>query len=150
MAASENFFIGIVIGYSSKKIKAFRPKSNPDLCIYLLFIFTFRGLLLSEMNSTVKGMLENFLEMVDLLGYVPNGGRVYFRRSQPPFLIPMMKLYLDHTNDLDFIRRSLPLLEKEFDFWIQNRNVTVRHNGKNYPVIRYNVEYTGPRPESYR
>jgi len=109
-----------------------------------------KGLLLSEMNNTVKGMLENFIEMVNQLGYVPNGGRVYFRRSQPPLLIPMMKLYLDATQNIDFLKSNMPALEKEFEFWMKNRLYTVQTNGKSYQVFRYNVEYTGPRPESYR
>ncbi|XP_035713254.1 trehalase isoform X1 [Folsomia candida] len=110
-----------------------------------------KGLLLSEMGTTVRGMLENFVEMVNLLGYVPNGGRIYFRRSQPPFLTPMVKLYLDHTKDIDFVRTNLPVLEKEFNFWVQNRSLTVQSaEGKSYRVMRYNVELTGPRPESYR
>ena len=64
-----------------------------------------KGLLLSEMHQTVRGMIENFLVMVDKFGFVPNGGRVYYeRRSQPPFLILMFKLYMDATNDTDFLR----------------------------------------------
>lgn len=109
-----------------------------------------KGLLLSQMTATVKGMLENFIEMVNLLGYIPNGGRVYFRRSQPPLLIPMMKEYLDATNDVQFLKDNLPALEMEFQFWLNNRNVTVESGGQHYRAIRYNVEMTGPRPESYR
>lgn len=109
-----------------------------------------KGLLLSEMHETVKGMLQNFLEMVDQLGYVPNGGRVYFERSQPPLLIPMFKIYLDATKDIEFLRSSLPLLVKEFEFWMNNRTMPIQHKGKNYTLARYNVELTGPRPESYR
>lgn len=62
----------------------------------------------------------------------------------------MAKLYLDHTKDIDFIRRNLPAFEKEFDFWIKNRTISIQHRGTSYRVVRYNVEYTGPRPESYR
>ncbi|CAL8082201.1 unnamed protein product [Orchesella dallaii] len=109
-----------------------------------------RGLLLSEMHSTVKGMLSNFLEMVNQLGYVPNGGRIYFRRSQPPLLIPMFKLYTDATNDTDFVAKNIHLLDKEFRFWMENRTVNIDLNGKQYQVVRYNVELGGPRPESYR
>lgn len=61
-------------------------------------------MLLSGMKDTVKGMLKNFIQMVQEYGMVPNGGRVYYtRRSQPPYLIPMVKLYFDHTNDLEFL-----------------------------------------------
>lgn len=109
-----------------------------------------KGLLLSDMKTTVKGMLSNFLQMVRLLGYVPNGGRIYFRRSQPPLLIPMFKLYTDATNDVDFLRQSIDVLEQELQFWIKNRTVTLDLNGKRYEVARYNVEMDGPRPESYR
>ncbi|MPC88738.1 Trehalase [Portunus trituberculatus] len=67
--------------------------------------WTIEGLLLSGMNHTVKGMLENFLMMVKTYGMVPNGGRIYYtRRSQPPYLIPMFKLYMDHHFDQDFLR----------------------------------------------
>lgn len=109
-----------------------------------------RGLLLSEMQETVKGMLSNLMQMVTLLGYVPNGGRIYFRRSQPPLLIPMFKLYTDKTNDLAFLSQSIDVLDKEFEFWIQNRTVNIDLRGKTYQVVRYNVEMDGPRPESYR
>jgi alpha,alpha-trehalase len=109
-----------------------------------------KGLLHSEMYNTTKGMVVNLIEMVNLLGYVPNGGRVYFRRSQPPLLIPMMKEYIDATQNIDFLRQSISALEKEFDFWVKNRLYTVQTNGKSYEVFRYNVEYAGPRPESYR
>ncbi|ROT69950.1 trehalase 1, partial [Penaeus vannamei] len=66
--------------------------------------WTIDGLLLTGMEETVKGMLENFIQMVNDYGMVPNGGRVYYtRRSQPPYLIPMVKLYMDQTNDLQFL-----------------------------------------------
>ncbi|XP_043224413.1 trehalase-like isoform X3 [Amphibalanus amphitrite] len=110
-----------------------------------------KGLLLSEMHQTVRGMIENFLVMVERFGFVPNGGRVYFeRRSQPPFLIPMVKLYLDATNDMDFLRTNMELLEREYQFWQANRTVDVQKDGRVYKMYRYNVEIGLPRPESYR
>lgn len=69
--------------------------------------WTIEGLLLSEMSGTVRGMLENFMQMVQQFGMVPNGGRVYYsRRSQPPYLTPMVKLYVDNTDDIDFVRSA--------------------------------------------
>lgn len=51
------------------------------------------GLLLCDMHDTVKGMIENFLSMVDRFGFIPNGGRIYYlSRSQPPLLIPMVRM----------------------------------------------------------
>ncbi|XP_043849486.1 trehalase [Dromiciops gliroides] len=109
-----------------------------------------QGLLLSEMPGTVKGMLQNFLDMVKHYGLIPNGGRVYYlQRSQPPLLALMMDRYLAYTNDVPFLRENIGTLELELEFWMQNRSVNISHNGENYTLNRYYVPYGGPRPESY-
>uniref|UniRef100_A0A0D9S3N8 Trehalase n=1 Tax=Chlorocebus sabaeus TaxID=60711 RepID=A0A0D9S3N8_CHLSB len=108
------------------------------------------GLLLSEMAETVKGMLQNFLDLVKTYGHVPNGGRVYYlQRSQPPLLTLMMDCYLTHTNDTTFLQENIEMLALELDFWTKNRTVSVSLDGKNYLLNRYYVPYGGPRPESY-
>ncbi|XP_042218220.1 trehalase-like isoform X2 [Homarus americanus] len=114
--------------------------------------WTIDALLLSQMNETVKGMLENFVEMVKEYGMVPNGGRIYYtRRSQPPYLIPMVKLYMDHTNDLEFLAQIIDKLEEEFLFWENDRSVELQdRSGKTHTVAQYRVNIGGPRPESYR
>lgn len=46
-----------------------------------------KGLLACEMYQTVRGIIENFLSVIDEHGFIPNGGRVYYKkRSQPPVL----------------------------------------------------------------
>jgi alpha,alpha-trehalase len=110
-----------------------------------------RGLLLSEMHKTVKGMLENFLSMVNKYGFIPNGGRIYYtRRSQPPLLIPMVKSYVDATNDIEFLRKNIDTIEEEFQYWMKNHSVVVVKDGKGYTLARYSAPSSGPRPESYR
>lgn len=110
-----------------------------------------KGLLLSEMYDTVKGMLTNFVTIVDKIGFIPNGGRVYYAmRSQPPLLIPMVEEYLKTTHDIAWLKENLWLLEKEFDFWMTNRTVDIERDGINYTLARYYEESSGPRPESYR
>ena len=43
------------------------------------------GLLRSELNSYAHDLLANFMDMVELYGFLPNGGRKYYlNRSQPP------------------------------------------------------------------
>ncbi|KAF4530533.1 hypothetical protein B566_EDAN016032 [Ephemera danica] len=109
-----------------------------------------KGLLHSQMYTTVKGMLENFLSIVDTYGFIPNGGRIYYeRRSQPPLLIPMMQAYHQATNDTEFIRKNIATLEREFDFWVQNHTVIVDKYGKKFKLARYGDYSKGPRPESY-
>jgi len=110
-----------------------------------------RGLILSEMFQTVKGMLVNFLSIVDTYGFIPNGGRIYYAmRSQPPLLIPMMQSYLEATHDHEFLKTNIHILEKEFDFWMTNHTVEVEKDGKTYTLARYKDASQGPRPESYR
>ncbi|KAM9659370.1 trehalase [Trichechus inunguis] len=108
------------------------------------------GLLLSEMPETVKGMLQNFLDLVQSYGHIPNGGRVYYlQRSQPPLLTLMMDRYVTHTNDIAFLRENIGTLALELNFWTEKRSVNVSSGGKSYVLNRYYVPYGGPRPESY-
>lgn len=108
------------------------------------------GLLLSEMLDTARGMIENFLYLVKKYGYVPNGTRKYYLgRSQPPFLIPMMDLYWKRTKDINFLKESIGILEKEYSFWQESRSVTVTMDERAYKLFQYRVDTTYPRPESY-
>lgn len=106
-----------------------------------------RGLLFSEMNETARGMLKNFLSIVDRFGFIPNGGRVYYSgRSQPPLLAAMIKSYVDFTKDQKFAIDSVGILEREYEYWMNNHSV----QAKGYNMMAYNDRSTGPRPESYR
>ncbi|XP_030621075.1 trehalase [Chanos chanos] len=108
------------------------------------------GLLLSEMTDTAKGMIQNFLFLVDKYGFVPNGCRIYFeRRSQPPFLALMVESFYEATKDHEFIKLALPALEREYNFWMQNRSVSLDLHGTTHVLNRYNVEVGLPRPESF-
>uniref|UniRef100_A0A224X931 Trehalase n=1 Tax=Panstrongylus lignarius TaxID=156445 RepID=A0A224X931_9HEMI len=110
-----------------------------------------RGLLYSEMYDTVKGMLNNFVSIVDRYGLIPNGGRIYYMmRSQPPLFIPMVDSYLEFTNDTEFLEKNIKSLEKEFLFWMKNRTIVVSKDGRNYTLCQYHDHTSGPRPESYR
>lgn len=110
-----------------------------------------KGLMLSDMHSTARGMLENFMFIVEKYGFIPNGGRIYYtRRSQPPLLIPMVQAYYEYTHDLDFLRHTIGTMEKEFHFWLTNHTITVEKSGKKYTLAIFGDQSSGPRPESYR
>ena len=115
--------------------------------------WTLNGLLLCNMKSTARGMIENFIELVKTYGYVPSGDRVYYlNRSQPPFLTLMVLEYWQATNDTAFLQQVLPYLEKEYDFWMTNRSVTLdASHGFKSPVAlnQYSTNMGYPRPESY-
>ncbi|CAD5208168.1 unnamed protein product [Bursaphelenchus xylophilus] len=113
-----------------------------------------KGLLYSEMYETARGVILNLAYMVDHHGFIPNGGRVYYlTRSQPPLLIAMVYEYFLATGDLDFVLNVLPLLEKEYSFWIKNRRQDYydpKTNQTLFHYFQYKVHMRFPRPESYR
>ncbi|XP_034934497.1 trehalase-like [Chelonus insularis] len=109
------------------------------------------GLLLCGMNETAKGIILNFLSMVNRFGFIPNGGRIYYlMRSQPPLLIPMVERYVATTGDIKFLEENILTLEKEFAYFQREKSVNVVKNGVTYKMARYIVNSDGPRPESYR
>ncbi|KAL2018574.1 hypothetical protein VTK56DRAFT_616 [Thermocarpiscus australiensis] len=103
-------------------------------------------------TTIAKNIIENFLDFVETIGFVPNGARIYYLdRSQPPLLTLMVKSYVDYTNDTSLLERAVPLLLKEYEFWTTNRSVSITApNGKTYTLNRYHVNNNQPRPESYR
>lgn len=107
-----------------------------------------KGLLLCEMYDTARGMILNLASLVDRYGLVPNGGRTYYsRRSQPPLLTQMASLYYETTGNDTFLREILPSLDREYEFWSQNRTLT-EGNYTGFNV--YFSQLTDPRPEAYR
>ncbi|KAF1816924.1 trehalase-like protein [Eremomyces bilateralis CBS 781.70] len=111
------------------------------------------GLLRTQGNFTeiAKNIIENFLDLVDTVGFVPNGARIYYlNRSQPPLLSFMVDAYVQYTKDTSIVERALPLLIKEHDWWMTNRTIQVSAEGETYTLNRYAVTNTQPRPESYR
>ncbi|CAJ0578277.1 unnamed protein product, partial [Mesorhabditis spiculigera] len=130
-----------------------------------------RGLLVSEMPVTAQGVIRNLAHMVQQHGFVPNGGRVYYlTRSQPPLLAHMVYDYFLSTGDIQFLIEMLDVLEKEFEFWVKHRTLTLNlgvdtHLAKTeaetkdddppkpiekLEVFQYRVKMKVPRPESYR
>ncbi|KAI7165039.1 hypothetical protein KC349_g117 [Hortaea werneckii] len=112
------------------------------------------GLLRTEGSFTeiALNIIENFLDLVDRFGFVPNGARQYYlNRSQPPLLSQMVRAYVEYTNDTSILERALPTLEKEYMFWMENRTVSVRDEmNQTYTLNHYAVLNNQPRPESFR
>ena len=63
----------------------------------------------------------------------------------------MLSDYVSATNDTSILTRALPLAEKELAWWVTNRTLTVTspYTNNSYPLARYAVNNTAPRPESY-
>lgn len=111
------------------------------------------GLLRTKGSFTkiALNIIENFVDLVDEFGFVPNGARRYYlNRSQPPLLTQMVRIYVEYTDDTSLLERVLPTLEKEYQFWSNNRTVDVEVDGQTFQLNHYAVSNNQPRPESYK
>ncbi|GMR45503.1 hypothetical protein PMAYCL1PPCAC_15698 [Pristionchus mayeri] len=111
--------------------------------------FTIKGLLVSKMYVTTRGMILNMKSLIDRFGFIPNGNRLYYlNRSQPPLLTWCVQAYYESTGDLEFLRLLLPTLVKELHFFDTHRSILLE--GSTVPLYHFKVLAQGPRPESYR
>jgi alpha,alpha-trehalase len=109
------------------------------------------GLLVCNMTQTVKGLLQNFLDIIETNGFVPNGARAYYlNRSQPPLLTQMIYAYVKKTNDMELLQKAIDYLDAEYSFWMTEKVTKVEKNGKTYELNMYNISNSYPRPESYK
>src|SRR5437762_8189091 len=120
--------------------------------------FTMLGLVASGRTDLVRDMLDNFAELINEFGHIPNGNRTYYlSRSQPPFFAAMVGLYARATDTAQALRYLEPL-EKEHTFWMAgaerlapgsaSRRVVRLADG--VVLNRYWDELDEPRPESHR
>jgi alpha,alpha-trehalase len=111
-----------------------------------------KGLLASQMYNSTKSVIMNLADMIQRFGFVPNGGRVYYlQRTQPPLFAGCVHEYFKATNDLEFVKQMLPLMEKERDYWQRERQVELQTmDGDNVQFYQYRATADGPRPESYK
>ncbi|KAF8877143.1 Six-hairpin glycosidase-like protein [Gymnopilus junonius] len=110
------------------------------------------GLIQSQLFSVANDTLQNFMDELEIFGFIPNGGRIYYlNRSQPPLFIQMLAKYIDASGDKGILTRALPLAEKELAWWSANRSIQVTSpfTNKTFTMFRYAVNNTAPRPESY-
>ncbi|KAI6205118.1 Trehalase [Aphelenchoides besseyi] len=109
-----------------------------------------RGLLISGMTETAKLMVYNFATIIKDIGFIPNGLRVYYtNRSQPPMFTPMVYAIYQETQDMEFLTKMMPYMEKEFEFWEKNRKFTVEsESGVTHEVYFYRTGTSQPRPET--
>lgn len=108
------------------------------------------GLLISGMNEMARGMIDNFISVVKEIGFIPNGGRIYYlKRSHPPLLTFMAHLYYHQTKNLTWLKQNIETLAQELEFW-NSRSVQVQRGERIYTLFQYKAVSKGPRPESYR
>ncbi|XP_026457753.1 probable trehalase isoform X2 [Papaver somniferum] len=111
-----------------------------------------RGLLASKMYESAKSIVYNLISLVDEYGFVLNGARAYYsNRSQPPLLSSMVSEIYNRTNDMSFVKKSLPALLKEHKFWNSGVHKVKIQDSKGciHSLSRYYAMWNKPRPESF-
>jgi alpha,alpha-trehalase len=101
------------------------------------------GLLLDGELTRARDMVENFLYEIEHYGTILNANRTYFlSRSQPPFLTRMILGVYDQTGDEDWLRSTVPAIDRYYRFW-----TTDSHDVADVGLSRYFDRGTGPAPE---
>ena len=121
--------------------------------------FTILGLQTSKKIHLIENIADNFAHLINQFGYIPNGNRTYFLgRSQPPFFSLIVEILREEKGD-EILLKYLPVLEKEYEFWMDGKEDVSAQNQANKRVVflrdlyvmnRYWDEFDTPRPESYR
>ncbi|KAK4844923.1 hypothetical protein QYF36_026087 [Acer negundo] len=110
-----------------------------------------RGLLASKMHETAKSIVINLISLVETYGYVLNGARAYYtNRSEPPLLSAMVHAIYNRTGDMELVKKALPALLKEYQFWNSGIHKVTIEDGEanNHILSRYYAKWNKPRPES--
>ena len=101
------------------------------------------GLLQDKEYDLAKSMVDQALYEVEHYGTVLNANRTYFlNRSQPPFLSQMVLSWFSHSQDIDWLRSTLPQLESYYYYW----NVPPHLNAST-GLSHYYAIGDGPAPE---
>ncbi|HKS42518.1 MAG TPA: trehalase family glycosidase [Blastocatellia bacterium] len=101
------------------------------------------GLLRDGEIELAKNMIDNFLYQVENYGKVLNANRTYYlTRSQPPFLTQMILGVYRKTKDMNWLKSTVPSIEKCYRFWTSEPHLTAQTG-----LSRYYDFGDGPAPE---
>lgn len=120
--------------------------------------FTMLGLAESGRTDLLEDMVQNFADLIDSYGHMPNGTRSYYlTRSQPPFFFAMVGLLTPMDPAASFAR-YLPQLKTEYAFWMEGEKNLPAGGAHRHAVAldggsilnRYWDDSDAPRDEAYR
>lgn len=102
--------------------------------------FTAEGLAASGHMNMVENLIMNFCYLINEVGHVPNGNRIYYlSRSQPPFLFMLIKL-LERHNGRNAINPYLDSLKNEYAFWMHGTQKLSNSHPVHHRVVYVNEE----------
>lgn len=83
--------------------------------------FTSRGLILNKRQDIIINLCENFIDLINNAGHIPNGNRIYYlSRSQPPYLTKLIDLL--EKNKIQKYKKFIPAVIQEYEFWMKGKN----------------------------
>ena len=101
------------------------------------------GLLQDGELDRARDMVDNFLYEITHYGTILNANRTYFlSRSQPPFLTRMILGVYERTRDREWLRATVPSIERYYRFWTSEP-----HAISGFGLSRYFDLGAGPAPE---
>ena len=101
------------------------------------------GLVRDGETALARHTVENFLYEIENYGRILNANRTYYlSRSQPPFLTQMILNVYRARPDRNWLRGTVPAIEKYYRFW-----TTEPHLTKETGLSRYYDLGEGPAPE---
>ena len=78
------------------------------------------GLMKDGHDEQVENNLDNMAYFIDTLGYMPNANTLA-DRSQPPLFCSAVYDYYVHKGDTEIIKKYMPYIVKEYEFWQTQR-----------------------------
>lgn len=101
------------------------------------------GLLANNRIKMAKNMVDNIIYEIEHYGTILNANRSYYlQRSQPPFLTEMILAYYHKTGDKQWLKSTLPAINKLYQFWM-----TPPHLIPGLGLSRYYAGGVGATPE---
>ncbi|HKQ51045.1 MAG TPA: trehalase family glycosidase [Pyrinomonadaceae bacterium] len=101
------------------------------------------GLVQDGEHELAKNTVDNFLYEIENYGRILNANRTYYlSRSQPPFLTQMILNVYRQTRDRNWLRSTVPAIEKYYAFWTSEPHLTSETG-----LSRYYDLGDGPAPE---
>jgi alpha,alpha-trehalase len=101
------------------------------------------GLVRDGESALARHTIDNFLYEIENYGRILNANRTYYlSRSQPPFLTQMILNVYRTRPDRNWLRNTVPAIEKYYAFWTSEPHLTTETG-----LSRYYDLGEGPAPE---
>ncbi len=104
------------------------PVSNPyvspskkfNALFYWDNYFVILGLMIEDRYNLAKGSVENFIDEINHLGFIPNYNGpnwISKTRSQPPFFCMMVYEIFCHNDEKELLKSFIEPLKREYQYW---------------------------------